>query len=152
MSAMNRADRAVSFLYKAPANSSRLGVREAVSEQQWAANFRHGDDYLRALAVRDRLQRDEREVGEEWVKRSDGCHFGSSIIRVFCATVLGVAVYKAIAALKLGEDETMSKCGEAYGTLLKSLATPERAPGGFSYLNVKQPPLSLSRKGSAIDR
>ncbi|PRQ71981.1 regulatory protein E2 [Rhodotorula toruloides] len=140
MSAMNRADMNISFLYSPPANSFREGVREAVSEEWWAANLSHGDDYLRALAVRDRLEGDERAVGDEWVRRSRGSHFGSLLNQVFCETVVGVVVYKAIAALNLGEEKTMLKCGQAYGALLKSLTTPGNyvnAPGGFYYLNGK---------------
>ncbi|GAA6038560.1 hypothetical protein NBRC10512_002525 [Rhodotorula toruloides] len=140
MTVIYRADKNVSFRGSAPAKSFRLGVREAVSEEWWAANFRHGDDYLRALAVRDRLQRDEREVRDEWVKRSGGSNLRSFAVQVFCETVVGLAVYKAIVALHLSEDETMSKCGQAYGALLKSLTTPGNyvnAPGGFSYLNGK---------------
>ncbi|KAL7337817.1 regulatory protein E2 [Rhodotorula toruloides] len=124
MTVIYRADKNVSFRGSAPAKSFRLGVREAVSEEWWAANFRHGDDYLRALAVRDRLQRDEREVRDEWVKRSGGSNLRSFAVQVFCETVVGLAVYKAIVALHLSEDETMSKCGQAYGALLKSLTTP----------------------------
>ncbi|BGP02803.1 Regulatory protein E2 [Rhodotorula toruloides ATCC 204091] len=142
---MNRADMNISFLYSPPANSFREGVREAVSEEWWAANLSHGDDYLRALAVRDRLEGDERAVGDEWVRRSRGSHFGSLLNQVFCETVVGVVVYKAIAALNLGEEKTMLKCGQAYGALLKSLTTPGNyvnAPGGFYYLNVSNPPLS----------
>ncbi|BGO95010.1 hypothetical protein NBRC10512v2_006806 [Rhodotorula toruloides] len=67
-------------------------------------------------------------------------HNRSQAVAVFCETLLGSLVYKALSASNVDEEGLMLECGRAYGALLKSLAVPGKginAPGGFVYVNGK---------------
>ncbi|BGP34862.1 hypothetical protein JCM10296v2_006686 [Rhodotorula toruloides] len=145
LSSMNRRDHAVTFLRSKPADAFRKGARKVLDADWWAATFR-GDDYLHALAVRDRLEEDEAEVGNEWLRRRDGMHNRLQAVVVICETLLGSLVYKALSAGNVVEEDWMFECGRAYGALLKCLAVPGKgfkAPGGFVYVNGKPIPTTF---------
>ncbi|KAK4329966.1 hypothetical protein RTBOTA2_005937 [Rhodotorula toruloides] len=135
---IHRRDKYATFNNTSSVRAFRKGVLEVVDEAWWMAKLGEAKDRPCARALKERVERDAVEVGKAWLESRGRNSEVSVCTTVFCETILGTAVYKAVAGRGLVEDETMYTLGEIYGALLQSIALPNHvveAPAGFSFIN-----------------